>query len=736
MMRRSFLRLFTLAESRSMFLDAREIPLPRPTATLPETLQVLAEHPRGDTVLVHAALARLLLLDSTDADSKAIASFQLPDAVSTPFSAATGSCSAAADAGVEHPFSSSSSSAPHLTLQLMSAHPNDGVVRERCCRCIANMCQLSPSSSAGRAVEPSSGGSDNNGAGDGRSLAERLVEQGAVELVLGTLAMSSRLSAKGLVWASQALLNLVCLSSDGARRAARTKGETVIADVIAGTTHESIVAGSLSGEQCAALDAMLGVLARLLTSEADDNAAGVHYRCEQAAYGTVEAVGAALAWLSASAKREICDSAATWGMRDGSIGGRCGGTLFFPTAAPPLQAAVLAFLPPLHKAWMTLRSISGCSRNLPMVYEALYMPGDGGGLRAAIDAVLLFGVELEGLSAMGATEEATLQQDMLFHALETFAHLSATRKDLGDRAVAEAAALSEATVGPNSRSGEAGEEGGEVEGISAVFPTEAALGVSEILAEGMVSNIAVSTLVRLHTAEYRQGNRQKSAAHVYDGAVFDVLAKSLLTLANLAGQDVAVASMNTVAPLHAILQDATNCLSAIRAAHRAFSSHFLAGASQQELMAVVQQCALTGQVYAALWGILSTPDGVRAAGELKLCDTVRGLQTMLEALYADAFPDGGRAVAGVSSTEAPREASAAQETSLDGAAARTTPTTAAAIEILQKLVPFGEKVLQCLRLTSAEASPTQTEHARQTSVSGSAADTVNAVHVTVEHLNR
>ncbi|RNF00018.1 hypothetical protein TraAM80_07845 [Trypanosoma rangeli] len=716
-----------------MFLDARETPLPCPTATLPETLQVLAEHPHGDAVLVHAALARLMLLDSTDADSETIASFQPPDAVSNPFPAATGSFNAATDAGVEYPFSSSSSSAPHLTLQLMSAHPNDGVVRERCCRCIANMCQLSSSSSsAGRAVEPSSVGSDNNSAGDERSFADELVEQGAVELVLGTLAMSSRLSAKGLAWAAQALLNLVCLSRDGARRTARTKGETVLADVIAGTTHESIVAGSLSVEQCAALDAMLGVLARLLTSEADDNAAGVHYRCEQAAYGTVEAVGAALVWLSASAKREICGSDAKWGMRDGSIGGRCGGTLFFPTAAPPHQAAVLAFLPPLHKAWMTLRSIIGCSRNLPMVYEALHMPGDGGGLRDAIDAVLLFGVELEGLSAMGATEEATLQQDMLLYALETFADLSATRKDLGDRAVAEAAALSEATTEPNSQSGE---EGGEVEGISAVFPTEAALGVSEILAEGVVSNIAVSTLVRLHTAEYRQGSGRKSTAHVYDGAVFDVLAKSLLTLANLAGQDIAVASMNTVAPLHAILQESTNCLSAIRAVHRASSSQFLSSASQQELMAVVQQCALTGQVYAVLWGILSTPDGVRAAGELKLRDAVSGLQTILETLYADAFPDDGRAVAGISSTEAPREATAAQQTSLAGAAARTTPTIAAAIEILQKLIPFGEKVLQCLRLTSAEASPTQTEHARQTSVSGSAAGTVSAIHVTVEHLN-
>ncbi|RNF24927.1 uncharacterized protein Tco025E_02403 [Trypanosoma conorhini] len=717
-----------------MFLDAREMPLPCPTATLPETLQVLAEHPCGGAALVHAALARLLALDATDADSEAIALFQLPATGPTTVPTAAGSGNAAADCSAELPPSPSSSlsSAPHLTLRLMAAHANDAVVRERCCRCIANMCQLSHFSLARPAVEASGVDSDNSSAGSENSFADALVEQGAVELVLGTLAMSSRLSAKGLAWASLAVLNLVCLSRDGARRAARAKGESVLADVITGITHESLAAGSPSSVQCSALDAMLGVLARLFTTEADDNAAGVRYRCEQAAYGTVEAVGAALAWLSESAIREVRGSAALRGVRDGSIGGRRGGTVFFPTATPSQQAAVLMFLPSLHKAWMTLKSISGCSRNLPMVYEALHMPGDGGGLRAAIDAVLLFGVELEGLAAVGAAEEATLQQNLLLHAMETFADLSATRKDLGNRAVAEAAALSEAAEGVYSLRGGAVEgEGGDAEGISAVFPTEAALSVSEILAEGVVSNIAVSTVVRLHTAEaeaaeFREGGSQTAAVHVYDGAVFDLLAKSLLTLANLAGHDIAVASLNTLAPLHAMLQDATDCLAAIRAAHRASPSQLLASASQQELMAVVQQCALAGQVYAALWGVLRTPDGARAASDLRLRDAVRGLQTVLEAVCADAFPDGRRAAAEGGGAAATQEGSAAQQSSAPAAAAA--PTISAAAETLQALIPLGQRVLQCLLLTSAGASPAQEGRMQQTGVSGSAEGTVNAIH--------
>ncbi|KEG05347.1 hypothetical protein DQ04_23161000, partial [Trypanosoma grayi] len=101
----------------------------------------------------------------------------------------------------------------------MATHVNDGLVRERCCRCIANMCQLA---SSGAPAQPCGGDAhtdrSNDSSSDG-SIADVLVEQGAVELALGTLAMSSRLSAKGRAWAALAVLNLVCLSRDGAQRA-------------------------------------------------------------------------------------------------------------------------------------------------------------------------------------------------------------------------------------------------------------------------------------------------------------------------------------------------------------------------------------------------------------------------------------------------------------------------------------------------------------------------------------
>ncbi|KAF8296632.1 hypothetical protein TcYC6_0086120 [Trypanosoma cruzi] len=707
-MRRSLLCLFTLAESRSMFLDAMGMPLPCPTATLPETLQVLAEHHHADTALVHAALARLLSLDSTDADSEAIASFKPQGTKPVTVTHATSGSGATNDV-VGLPSSPSS----HLMLQLMFLHANDTVVRERCCRCIANMCQLSSPSLTRRVVEPSGVISDMDQVKRDHSVADGLVEEGAVELVLGTLSMASRLSAKGIVWSSLALLNLVCLSSEGVQRAARAKGESVVADAIASMAHEAIAAGSLSGENCVAMDAMLGALARLLTTEADSNMTGVQYRFEQAAYGTVEAAGWALFCLSESAIRDIRGFEGTEGMTGGGSGVRRGATLFFPAATALQQSAVLAFLPPLHKAWMILRCLSGCSRNMPMVYEALHMPGHGGGLRTMIDAVLLFGVELEGLSAVGATEEATLQQNMLLHAMEAFVDLSATRKDLGHRALAEAASLSDAVEGSHSRGGnEMPGDGGEMEGISAVIPTEAALHVSDTLAAGVVSNIAVSTLVRLHTAqkeeaaaiEYNQGGGKKAKIHVYNGAVFDLLAKCTLTLANLAGHDIAVASLNTMAVLQVMLQEVTDFLSAIRAEHRASPGELFTSASQQELMALVQQCALTGQMYAALWGILRTSDGARAVRELQLHRTVREIQTVLEAMYTDAFPDFENSAGEASKRVGTQEGcTATQRSAAVTATKKTTPTSAAAVETMRQLIPLGQKVLQCLRLAFVEA---------------------------------
>ncbi|KEG05348.1 hypothetical protein DQ04_23161010 [Trypanosoma grayi] len=87
MLRRSLFRFFTLAESRAMFLDANGTPLPRPTATLAETLQVLAQHHRrGDAAVTHAALGRLLSLDATDEESATIAAFK---ACTTPVSTTT-----------------------------------------------------------------------------------------------------------------------------------------------------------------------------------------------------------------------------------------------------------------------------------------------------------------------------------------------------------------------------------------------------------------------------------------------------------------------------------------------------------------------------------------------------------------------------------------------------------------------------------------------------------------------
>lgn len=706
-MRRSFLRWFTLAESRSMFLDARGTPLLHPAATLVETLQVLAEHhQRGDAALMHAALDRLMSLDVTNADSETIAFFK-PQNITT--TTTTTSASATTkdnhnisnintamgirDGSVMHPLPSSpsSSSSGHLILQLMFAHANDAVVRERCCRCIANMCQLSSSSlssscSTPHAVEPLGG---DPGSCTNSSIADMLVEHGAVELALGTLAMSLRLSAKGLAWSALAVLNLVCLSRDGAQRAAKANGDSVLADVITGMTHEPVSAKGLSSDQRVAMDAMLGALTRLLTIEADDNAAGVRFRYEQASYGTVEAVGRALAWLSKWAVHEIRCADDT-GAKDIN-GSRRGGVLSFLTATPSQQAAVLAFLPPLQKAWMALRSLSSCSKNLPVVYEALHTLADVNGLRGAVDAVLLFGVELEGLSAVGAVEEAELQQNTLLHAMEAFVDLTATRKDLGERVLAESAAAASAAAEGDVRCDAA-------ESVSAVIPTEAALSVWDTLAAGDVCSIAVSTIVRLHAA-HKEAMGRDGGAHAYDGAVFDLLAKCVLTLANLAGHDVAVSSTNTLAALYVMLQDARDILSALKKKYCTSSSgSFLASASHDELVTLVQQCALAGQMYAALWSILRTPEGAHAAKELNVPGAVRELQSVLEAICSDVFPD---AAAAASDGVAPQ--------SSPPAAAQTTEAIAAAEETMRRLIPLGRRVLQCVELVAPAAGGTGAE---------------------------
>ncbi|KEG08220.1 hypothetical protein DQ04_07691000 [Trypanosoma grayi] len=420
-------------------------------------------------------------------------------------------------------------------------------------------------------------------------------------------------------------------------------------------------------------------------------------------YGTVEAVGGALAWLSEAVLREVSGGAAA---NDRSGRNRRGTTIFFPTATPEQQAAVLAFLPPLHKAWMVLRSLSGCKRNLPMVYEALYKPGDGSGWRAAVDAVLLLGVELEGLAAIGAREEAQLQQDMLLHAMESFADLSATRKDLGERGLAEAEAVAAASSSEGEKKGEGdapdttAADGGGNDGVSAVIPTEAALNVVELLAAGTVSSIAVSTIVRLHTSlgevteKNKNNNTSSGATRVYDGAEFDLLARCIVVLANLAGHDVAVASANTLTALHALLQDTADMLAAMETKYRAAPPQelFTAAAAPQDQVVLLQQCALAGQVYAVLWGILRTAEGTRAARELRVCETVARLQEVVEAMYTRAFAD--RVDAGAVGGETAQEPQQPQE---DAPGATRTD----AEEMLRRLMPLGQRVLECLQRDAA-----------------------------------
>ncbi|EAN76335.1 hypothetical protein, conserved [Trypanosoma brucei brucei TREU927] len=716
MLRRSFMRWISLAESRELFMDTGGRILQHPRATLAQTLQVLAEHHEsGDATLTRAALQRLLDLDVTDDVTASIASFN-----------ATKSGIYTEQDGVS---GGSGNGAPHLVLHLMQSHLDDATICEGCCRCVANMCQL-----ASGASYCSSQGDESRGDAD---TSDSLVEQGAVELALGTLTKYRYLSPRGRAWAALAVLNLVCLSRDGARRAVLAGGESILSTTLLAIMEEvygmnrydavknGVTECLLSTEQRTTLDAALGAVARLLISSAGDNATGVSYRYEEADYMTVKAVVYYLFWLSRlillgtrpdkidlcndnrygeERNRESHDSSA---ICDTSAE-QSGGCLHFPTASRSQRSAVLSYLPPLQKAWMSLKNLTTCGSNLPMVYEVLHQisksdasAANGGKdcVRSIVEVVRLVGISLTGLGAAGLLEEKQLQQDLLANAVTAFAALTSTRKDLSERELANAAAITD--VHCDMRTGSDVDRKGD--GVSAVIPTEAAMRVIEMLSTGAVSGIALSAIHQIHVSHKRKMEREGTDVLLYDREDFELLIRSVQLLSNLSEEDTAVSSPNTLAVLHALLIDSASALAGMERKHREDISSFFVSQTSVEHMLLFQQCGIIAQVYAVLWGVLRTKEGARSTVELRMYECVERLQTLLESM--------GRASATVGNVSASvgdqradcDKARGCGEPGVLGAV-KTSKSRAAVAETIERLIPLGKKVVHSLELVSVAES--------------------------------
>ncbi|KPI84517.1 hypothetical protein ABL78_6427 [Leptomonas seymouri] len=699
MLCRTWARLMTLAAAQQLVADTSGQPASTPTATLPNVLSALTEHYRqGGEAFTRAALQRVVALDQSNEDTQHIADTCLPEAL-----AAVAATTLAGDA--------TQPTSRHLITELLRTYPHSAEIRERCCRCIANICQLSADtagegtsakSSSGAVVKSQPPSDDADQHSHQSTLADALVEEGAVELILGTLAMANRLSPRGRCWAAMAMLNITCISRNGAARATKAGAVDCVAEYIlflldeatsaaaAVTTAASSSSGPLRGlseETAMALDAALGVLTAVLAAEAPENSSGVSFNYETASYIAVDAVVRALLFVSALLVRD--------GRNDGaysaSLPARRYGTVLFPSSSATQQTAVVVLLPLLHKAWMALQEVSSCSTNLPMVFDVIYeaananqesmvveRAGVTGGseevlemtaqterqyiaaLSTMIDAALFLTTELEGLDAIGADELVRLQKDVRLSVMDTMQSMTASRRDSARMNSTEGDPTSAVRISGNDGGVEEHHQGdGSAADAPEVYPTAAAVGVTDVLASGTLSNMALACAVRLHTEHQehgRCGGKATGAAvtEPYGTYDFTLLSRSLVVLANVAdiGDEVAT-SANSVAALQAILIDAAEDVVALPRAYKASLAELFKPTEarentsssstqcdvihEEDRLTFLQQAALVGQVYAVLWSTLRTAQGVSTVSQLRVLQTAREVQTSLRDSYLPAL---------------------------------------------------------------------------------------------------
>ncbi|CAM68920.1 conserved hypothetical protein [Leishmania infantum JPCM5] len=693
MLRRTWLPLMSLTEAQHLVLDAQGQQTPTPRAPLPQLLAALAEHYRaGCETFTKAALQHVVQLDQSDEDTRHIAAARLvaplpPNCLLTDVNGAPPHTAAPPKAP------------PHLITEVLRAYPHTPEVRERCCRCIANMCQLSADASTSIQLVPAACHSGTP-ATSTLPLADALVEEGAVELVLGTLAIAGRLSSKGRCWTAMAMLNLTCMSHNGAARATAAGAVDRLAEFVlflledAPRASAASTAAPIRGlveEATIALDAALGALTGVLAAEAPENASSISFNYEKASYVAVDAVVRSLLAASALMVRDGRNN----GAYDASLLSRRCGTVHFSSASETQQTAVAVLLPLLHKGWMALQSLCSFPANLPMVFDVIYEAAnanqesmamanetDGGteevlqvtgqterqyvaALSCLVDAALFLTTELEGLEAVGTDKLACLQNDIRLYVMDVMQAMTASRKDL----------TSKDTAAASASAGGAGEDAEEEARDSAtadtspVYPTAAAMSVTDVLTAGTVSNMALACAVRLHIEHQERRSRSEHqdrhstcSAHSqcrrgvptpYAARDLTLLSKSLAVLANAAEiGDEAATSANAVAALQAILQDAAEGVMSLPPAYGAELAELfrptenaednaevrgVSGIHPEDRLSFLQQAALVGQVYAVLWSTLRTAQGVATVSQMSVMQTAKGVQTSLRESYLPAL---------------------------------------------------------------------------------------------------
>ncbi|KAG5501985.1 hypothetical protein JKF63_04256 [Porcisia hertigi] len=695
MFRRSWLRLISLTEAQRLVLDAPGQRASTPRASLSEILTALTEHYRdGSEAFTKAALQHVVQLDQSNEDTMHIADARVaaPSPSNHLLTDKVGVEPQAAAAPPKTP--------PHLITELLRAYPHTPEIRERCCRCIANMCQLSADAAGSTQLTAVS----TPGAALACStphLSSALVEEGAVELVLGTLAMASRLSPKGRSWAAMAMLNLTCMSHNGAARATAAGAVDRLAEFVLfllsveSTASTASTAASIRGigeETIIALDAALGALTGVLAAEAPENASGISFNYEATSYVAVDAVVRSLLLVSALMVRDGRND----GAQAASLSSRRYGTVHFANATEVQQTAVVVLLPLLHKGWMALQSVCSCATNLPMVFDVIYEAAnanqesmvvsnevDGSteevlqvtrrterqyvaALSSLIDAALFVTTELEGLEAIGADNLAHLQGDVQLYVMGAMQAMTASRKDLARKGATTAAPVKAVCAGEDVEEEHQGNTAGDVTGV---YPTEAALNVTDVLTEGAVSNIALACAIRLHTGHQERCSRNQQhnncgvhSAHStrlrsvpppYTAADFTLLSKSLVVLANLAeAGDETATSANAVAALQVILQDAVEGVVSLPPKYEAELAELFQPTEKREdnaetrdssvilsedRLSFLQQGALVGQVYAVLWSTLRTAHGVTSVSQMSVMQSAKEVQASLRMSYLPAL---------------------------------------------------------------------------------------------------
>ncbi|KAG5499653.1 hypothetical protein JIQ42_05128 [Leishmania sp. Namibia] len=686
MLRRTWLPLISLAEAQHLVLDAQGQQAPTPRAPLPQLLAALTEHYRaGCEAFTKAALQHVVQLDQSNEDTKYIAAARLaaPLPSNRPLTDV---------AGAPPHATAPSIATPHLVTELLRTYPHTPEVRERCCRCIANMCLLTTDVATSSELIPAADHHDISAA-NALPLTDALVEEGAVELVLGTLAMAGRLSSKGRCWAAMAMLNLTCMSHNGAARATAAGAVDRLAEFAlfllenASTASAAVPICGLGEETAIALDAALGALTGVVAAEAPENARGISFNYEAVSYVAVDAIVRSLLFVSELMVRD--------GRNDGAYGAslssRRYGAVHFASASQTQQTAVVVLLPLLHKAWMALQLMCSCPANLPMVFDAIYeaananqesmvLASDADGsaeevlqvtgqterqyvaaLSCLVDAALFLTTELEGLGAIGADKLAHLQDDVRLYVMDVMRTMTASRKDLARKDGSTASA--DAPSADGDAEGE--QQCSATADMSGVYPTAAAMSVTDVLAAGTVSNMALACAVRVHIEhqERRSGSDHDSrsthskgrrcALAPYSAHDLTLLSKSLAVLANVAeiGDETAT-SANAVAALQAILQDAAEGVMSLPLAYEAEMVELFrptenaesnAGVREsscihsEDRLSFLQQAAIVAQVYAVLWCTLRTAQGVTTVSQMSVMQTAERVHLSLRESYLPAL---------------------------------------------------------------------------------------------------